>query len=145
MFKNAYRVFIVLACAIAGCSGSPKELPVAKSAHGGTMLTLPDGQSYAEVLVESAVVGKSAGKAQYKPKIVAYFFQADGTSVMSPGPTDVKIKIGMGENGRTVDLAPEPKEAGKYATAAGDYPEGFAGELEATVNGAAVQVPFRVR
>ena len=62
MFKNAYRVFIVLACAIAGCSGSPKELPVAKSAHGGTMLTLPDGQSYAEVLVESAVVGKSAAK-----------------------------------------------------------------------------------
>jgi hypothetical protein len=51
----------------------------------------------------------------------------------------------MSENGRVVDLAREPKEAGKYASAAGEYPEGFSGQLEATLNGQAAQVPVRIR
>ncbi len=145
MFKSVCLTILSLACAIAGCGGSPKELPVAKAAHGGTMVTLPNGQGFAEILVNSAQVGTSGGKAQYKPVIVAYFFQSDGTSAMTSGATDVKIKIGTGENSRVVDLKAEPKEAGKFASLAGEYPEGFAGQLAANLNGEAVEVPVRVR
>ncbi len=130
--------------AIAGCGGAPKELPVAKSAHGGALVPLSNGQGFAEVLVDSAAVGKRGGKTQFKPRIVAFFYQADGSTEMNPGPTEVKIKIGMGDDARTVDLAPEAK-AGRYASAAGDYPEGFAGRLEAKVNGEAVQSDVRIR
>jgi hypothetical protein len=147
MFKSLYLylAIIVPVCAIAGCGGAPKELPVAKSAHGGTMVPLPGDQGFVEVLVDTAVAGKAGRKAQVKPRFIAYFTQPDGTTEMSPGPTDVKIKIGMGEDGRVVDLSAEPKEAGKYASAVGDYPEGFAGQLKATLNGQPVEVPVRVR
>jgi hypothetical protein len=145
MYKAIHLAIVVLLCAIAGCGGSSKQLPVAKSAHGGTLVTLPDGQGFAEVLVDSAAVDKPGAKPQFKPRIVAYFFGSDGISEMSPGPTDVKIKIGMREDGRIVDLAQEPKETGKYASAFGEYPEGFAGQLEASLNGKAVQVPVRIR
>ena len=147
MFKHAFLVSIVLLSAIAGCGGgSPKELPIAKAAHGGTIVTLPGGQGFAEVLVESVAVDKKGGKNQFKPRIVAYFFQPDGTSEMSPGPTDVKVKIGTGENSKVVDLSKDSKEAAKYATApSGEIPEGFVGELDANVNGTAAQVPFRIR
>jgi hypothetical protein len=131
---------------IAGCGGfSPKELPVAKSAHGGTMVPLPDDRGFAEILVESGPVGKKGDPTKIKPKIVAYFFQSDGTTAMSEGPADVKIKLGADESGRVVDLAPDQKEAGKFASAAGDYPDGFAGQLETSINGTAVKVPVRVR
>jgi hypothetical protein len=146
MFKPVNFLILSLAYAVAGCGGSaPKELPVAKSAHGGTMVPLPNGQGFAEILVDSTQVGVSGGKAQFKPKIIAYFFESDGTSAMKSGATDVKIKIGTGENGRVVDLAAEPREAGKFASMAGEYPEGFAGQLAANLNGEAVEVAVRVR
>ena len=147
MFKNPYLSLIVLASAIVGCGGPPAAGPVAKSAHGGTLVTLPDGQGLAEVLVESAAAGRGGrkAKAQAGTKIVAYFLQSDGTDTMSPGPTETRIKIGMGDNGRVIDLSAEPKEAGKYASVVGRYPDGFVGQLEATLNGRAMQVPIRIR
>jgi hypothetical protein len=129
---------------LVGCGGSPAELPVAKSAHGGHLVTLPGGKGYAEILVESAAAG-GGRKAQVKPRIVAYFFQPDGTSELSPGPTEVKVKLGTGEKSPVVDLSPEPKEAGKYASEPGTYPEGFNGQLDAKVNGEAVQASFVLR
>jgi hypothetical protein len=147
MFKNPYLSLIILASAIVGCGGAPAAGPVAKSAHGGTLVTLPDGQGLAEVLVESAAAGRGGrkAKAQAGTKIVAYFLQSDGMDAMSPGPTQTRIKIGMGDKGRVIDLAAEPKEVGKYASAIGLYPDGFVGQLEATLNGRAVQVPIRIR
>jgi hypothetical protein len=147
MVKNIYRPVLVLACAaVAGCGGgSPKELPVAKSAHGGTIVTLPNDRGFAEILVDSESAKDRARKAQVKSRLVAYFYQSDGSSALSPDPTDVKIQIGMGGDGRLVDLAKESKEAGKFASAAGAYPDGFAGQLRASLDGQAVEVPVRVR
>ncbi len=147
MFKNRCLSLIVVASAIVGCGGPPAAGPVARSAHGGTLVALPDGQGLAEVLVESAPAGRGGrkAKAQAGTKIVAYFLESDGTDAMSPGPTETRIKIGMGDNGRVIDLSAEPKEAGKYASAVGRYPDGFVGQLEVTLNGRAVQVPIRIR
>lgn len=146
MFKVIPAVVIVLAGAIAGCgTGSPRELPVAKSAHGGTMVTLPGDKGFAEVLVDSEAPTERGRKAQVKSKLVAYFYQPDGTSALSPGPSDVTIKVGMGEEGRVVALAKESGDGSKYASAAGEYPDGFAGQLRASLDGQALEVPLRVR
>ncbi len=64
---------------------------------------------------------------------------------MSPAPTDVKIKVGTASTSPTLALAPEPKDKGKFAAEAADIPEGFRGQLEATINGEAVQVTFVIR
>jgi hypothetical protein len=64
---------------------------------------------------------------------------------MSPGPTEVKVKMGTAEKSPVVDLSPEPKEAGKYASEPGSYRDGFNGQLDAKVNGEAVQVSFVLR
>jgi hypothetical protein len=146
MRKIIHFLLISVFCALAGCDGlAPKELPVAKAAHGGTMVPLPGDQGFAEIVVESGPAGKRGDPTKIKPKLVAYFFQSDGTTAMSQGPSDVRIKIGTDESGRVVDLAADNKEAGKFASAAGDYPDGFAGQLETSINGAAVKVPVRVR
>jgi hypothetical protein len=136
---------IVPVCLLAGCGSSPTELPVAKSAHGGNLVSLPSGRGFAEILVESAAPGSGGRKAQIEPRVVAYFFQPDGTSEMNPGPTEVKVKVGTGEKSAVVDLSPQPKEAGKYASEPGTYPDGFNGQLDAKVNGEAVQVSFVLR
>jgi hypothetical protein len=107
MLKSICCLMILPTCLLVGCGGSPAELPVAKSAHGGHLVTLPGGKGYAEIIVEAATAG-GGRKAQVKPRIVAYFFQPDGTSELSPGPTEVKVKLGTGEKSPVVDLSPEP-------------------------------------
>jgi len=144
MLKSLCYLMIVPACLLAGCGGSPKELPVAKSAHGGNLVSLPGDRGFVEILVESGAAG-GGRKAQVKPRIIAYFFQPDGTTEMSPGPTEVKVKVGTGEKSAVVDLSPQPKEAGKYASEPGTYPDGFNGQLDGKVNGEAVQVSFTLR
>lgn len=144
MFKAGPLFVVVLAGATIGCGGKPEELPVARPAHAGMMIALPGAQGFVEVLVDSAAA-TGTPKGQARTRIVAYFTQSDGTTALSPGPTDVKVKIGMGESGRVVDLASDAKEPGKYASESGDYPDGFAGQLEASVNGQAVTVPVIIR
>jgi hypothetical protein len=143
MLKSICCLMIVPACLLAGCGGSPKELPVAKSAHGGNLVSLPGGRGYVEILVEAA--GDGGRKAQVKSQIVAYFFQPDATSELTPAPTDVKVKLGTGEKSAVVSLSPEPKAAGKYASEPGTYPDGFNGQLNAKVNGEDIQVSFVLR
>lgn len=146
MFKRSWLLAIPPLLAIAGCgSGTPREFPVARAAHAGTLVALPDGQGFAEVLVDSAAPKAGGGKSPSKTRIVAYFFRPDGTTPMSPGPADVKMRIGGGPDSRVVDMPGEPKETGKYASAIGTYPDGFVGQLEATLDGRAVEVPVRIR
>ncbi len=109
------------------------------------MISLPGGKGFAEILVDSEAAGGGGRKAQVKSRIVAYFFQADGTTELNPGPTEVKVKVGTGEKSPVVDLSPQPKESGKYASEPGNLPDGFKGELDAKVNGEAAQVPFVIR
>jgi hypothetical protein len=140
---RCFCLMIVPACLLAGCGGSPKELPIAQAAHGGSLVTLPGERGYVEILVEAAAGG--GRKAQGKSQIVAYFFQPDATTAMSPGPSDVKVKLGTGEKGAVVDLSPDPKAAGKFASEPGTFPEGFNGQLDANVKGEAIQVSFSIR
>jgi hypothetical protein len=57
----------------------------------------------------------------------------------------VKIKVGTGEKSPVLNLSPLPKESGKYVSEPGTFPDGFKGELDAKVNGEAVQASFMIR
>ena len=109
-----YLSLIVLASAIVGCGGPPAAGPVARSAHGGTLVALPDGQGLAEVLVESATAGRGGRKAKAHGRDEDRGLlppSPTALDAMSPGPTKTRIKIGMGDNGRVIDLSAEPKRS----------------------------------
>ncbi len=149
MFRTTNRRLL---CALslsflAGCgeSSTTSQSTMAPS-HGGQMFSLPDERGFVEIQADRGAAPRGGrGKPAAKTQIMAYFYQSDGKTEMSPAPTDVKIKIGSGEGGSVVNLSAEPKEAGKYASAPGDHPDGFAGKLEATLNGQPVEVPIRIR
>ena len=66
MPKSICFLMIVPACLFAGCGGSPKELPVAKSAHGGNLVSLPNDRGFVEILIESTTGGSGGRKAEVK-------------------------------------------------------------------------------
>jgi hypothetical protein len=109
------------------------------------LVVLHGGRGYVEVLIDSGVAAGSKSRAKPNPRIVAYFYQPDGTTEMSPGPSEVKVKVGTGEKSPVLNLSPLPKESGKYASEPGTFPDGFKGELDAKVNGEAVQTSFTIR
>jgi hypothetical protein len=133
------------ACLLAGCGGSSSQsggLPA--SPHQGNLVSLPGDRGFVEVLIDSGVAAGDR-RTQAKPRIVAYFYQPDGTTEMSPGPSEVKVKVGTGEKSPVLNLSPLPKESGKYASEPGTFPDGFKGELDAKFNGESVQTPFTIR
>jgi len=144
MLKCIGSLAIAPACLLTGCGGSLTPLPIVKVSHGGTLVSLPNGRGFAEIVVETTVAGKSGPHAQVRSRIVVYFFQPDGTSGMNPAPTGVKVRLGRGKTGPVFDLSPQPKEAGMYATETSNspYPDGFNGQLDFKVNGEDVHVVF---
>jgi len=110
------------------------------------MVTVPGGKGYAELMIGPAGGPKGARKGQQvKSEIAAFFYQPDGTSEMSPAPTDVTVKVGTGAASPTLNLTPQPNEKGKFASEPADLPEGFNGQLDAKVDGQPVQVSFAIR
>jgi len=110
------------------------------------MAAMPGGKGYAELVVGAATSPGGAKKGQQvKSQIAAFFYQTDGTTEMSPAPTDVKVKVGTGTDSPTFTLTAQPNEKGKFASEPADLPEGFNGQLEATVDGQPVQVTFAIR
>ena len=144
MFKSTYLGLIIVVSALAGCGGCRRSFPSPSRPTAAPWSPGPTARVSPRFWSIRPLSESRGGKTQYKPKIVAFFYQSDGATEMNPGPTEVKIKIGMEADARVVDLAPEAK-AGRYGSAAGDYPEGFAGQIEAKLNGEAVHADVRIR
>jgi hypothetical protein len=136
-------LLIVPAGLLVGCGDNTATGGAPSPPHGGIMAAVPGGKGYAELIVGPAA-GAKKGQ-QVKSQITAYFYQSDGATEMSPAPTDVKIKVGTAAGSPTFALTPQPKEQGKFASEPADIPEGFRGQLEATINGAPVQLPYAIR
>ena len=146
-FAIQFLAGIVFACLLVGCGG---ESPIpSKSAlaapHGGHMVALPENRGVVEIKSDRPSAPRGGRAPATKGRILAYFYQADGTTQMSPAPTDVKVQLGVDEKTPPVVLAPEPKEAGLFASEPGMYPDGFRGQIEAKINGEPVKAPFLIR
>ena len=110
------------------------------------MFALPDDRGFVEIKTDRAAASRgSRAKPTGNARIMAYFFQPDGTTPMSPAPSDVKVTIGTDEKSGRHLAGPGHEGGGVLVSEAGPYPDGFRGQIEAKVNGEPVQVPFLFR
>jgi prepilin-type N-terminal cleavage/methylation domain-containing protein len=61
-----------------------------------------------------------------------------------PG-TEVKVKVGAAEGGSLVSLSQLPKEAGKFESDPGIFPDGFRGQIDFQSDGKPVHATFMFR
>jgi hypothetical protein len=116
------------------------------------MAALPGGRGYVELLTRSEGQAPSRGAARgaRRSQIVAYFYAPDATTTLSPPPTDVQVKIGMGASNTSVALAPQMQTAdsdsiGRFGSVPGSYPDGFQGQVDARIGSEEVSVRILVR
>ncbi len=139
-----------LAASFAGCGGS--SAPVPSAPHSGAMFPLPNNKGFFEIRTESGVKpgrgGRSRSAKVEKTPFFVFFYQADGSTEMTPPPTDVTVKIGSAEKNTPVSLTPQAKNtegAIPFAAPAANYPDAFRGELSANISGETVVAPFSFR
>ena len=140
------RTGLLIGLALAGWGCGPSNtstLPATVTAtHNGTVLPLPEGQGYVELLVESDKPN-ATGKG-VKGRVVAYFLNKDGNGPVSPAPTDVTYLF---DGGKSYTMTPLAGSVGGFQTEAGPFPPGreLSGELSATLDGKPVKVTVATR
>jgi hypothetical protein len=151
MRSAAYLLSCLLLCGLPGCAPSPSSQSNGPAAsHGGTLISLPGGKGFVEIMTEESGGLGGGARQQRATQIVAYFYQNDGSTEMSPPPTDVTVKVGTADNSPVVSLSPsakagEPKKSAKFASQPGPFREGFQGQLSAKINGEPVEAKFLIR
>jgi hypothetical protein len=133
-----------LTASLAGCGSSSEVLPA--SSHQGKLFALPDRKGFFEIRTEGGTTtGRGSRSKAAANSLIVYFYQPDGTTEISPAPTDVTVTIGAGSTGPAVALAPQPK--GGFASPPGHFPfaSGFRGQLNAKINGETIETTFVVR
>jgi hypothetical protein len=117
------------------------------SKSGEELTSFPNDRGSFEIRYETPSTRTTRGKG-HVATIVVSFYQADGTTPMSPPPTAVKVRFGTEAGSPTVDLSPSTGTAqapNRFASKPGEYPESLRGVLTATVNGESVEAPFSAR
>jgi len=145
MLRAVIGVLLLPISLLCGCGGSAPESPFAAAPHGGKIVTLPDSHGFVELNTDRAAPSKASRTAVVKSRIIAYFYQVDGTTAMSPAPTDVKITLGVAANGTAVNLTPQSAEPGQFASEPGEYPDELRGQIDFQHDGKPVQATFSFR
>jgi hypothetical protein len=112
--------------------------------HNGNVFELPGGKGFFEV--GSAGTGAKSRGARATGStntISVFFYEPDGTTPLSPVPTEVAVKVGTTADSRTVALRPQSQ--GGFTSDPGQYPSGFRGILSAKIDGEAVEATFLIR
>ncbi len=112
--------------------------------HYGPALALPGDRGYAEILAEPNRGGQD-------PSVVVYFLDPDLKRVLSPLPSDVRVKLAIPGGGiEELSLSPSPKprdKAGSGRMASPPVsvdPDRVSGELSATVGGQPFSIAFSI-
>lgn len=130
----------IVLVAMIGCGGSAIELNPKPSPVGGAMMRLPRGQGLVAIKTEAA---DAKSKSRNRPVcIVAYFYAMDGTTPLSPAPTDVVFKIGIDEKAKNIALSPDVKNPNRFVSAVGPYANGIQGVIQAKIQGEDVTESF---
>jgi hypothetical protein len=130
---------------LCGCGGHAPEFAVSSAPHAGKIVTLPNSLGFVELKVDRPAPSKGSRAAVVKSRIIAYFFQPDGSTAMTPAPTDAKVMLGVAGSGTAVNLTPQSAEPGQFASEPGDYPDELRGQIEFQVDGKPVQATFAFR
>src|SRR5271157_1423421 len=116
MPKSFLAILLAAAGLTVGCGSPELSSQVFKGTHGGTTFRLPDEKGFVELVNEPVVTDRHNPQ---PTSIVAYFYQANGKTAMSPSPTDVSFQIDPDARSRqrgkatagssTLPLSAEPK------------------------------------
>jgi hypothetical protein len=130
---------------LSGCGGSVPESKFTAPPHAGNIVELPDSQGFVELKTDRGAPPKKGSKEKSKARIIAYFYQPDGSTVLSPAPTDVKITLGAAGSGTMINLSARSNESGEFASEPGDYPDELRGQIDLQLGGKPVQATFSFR
>jgi hypothetical protein len=142
--NRASKAFVFCSIlAFGGCGGTsaPSGTPLPAAQHGGNIVALSNAKGFAELMIEK---GKPV-KGETKTRLLAYFYQPDGTSAMTPAPSDVKVHLGAAGQGTDVKLTSQTTPTGLFASEPGQYPDELRGQIELTVGGEPVKTDFMFR
>ncbi len=140
-----FASLLLTASSMIGCSEPVANSNSKPSPTGGAMFPLPGNKGFVAVSTESPEGPRGSRTKTHTTSIVASFFGPDGTSALSPAPTDVNVKIGVDGDAKAVPLPADAKNPNRFATAPGQYPEGFQGKIQAKIDGADVETEVSAR
>ena len=141
--RRLFEVIVLCwAVVLGGCGGtgstSTAGLPAPQ--HGGNIVTLSGEKGFAELMID-----KGTTKGASKTRLLAYFYAPDGTSALTPAPTDVKVRLGSADSGKDVKLTSQTAPPGLFASEPGQFPDELRGQIELTLGGESLQTPFMFR
>ena len=136
-------MFILLGLGpIVGCGGSPSTVAVQPPAGGGAMIRLPGNRGFFTIKTEGPAAAQGGKKKHQATSIVATFYQADGVTPMNPAPTDVVLKLGVGEKEMPITLTADSKDPNRFTSSPGLYSQALQGTMHVKIGGEDVEESF---
>ena len=153
MKKRSFLFSVVLVSlgSIIGCGGNTGDMVEAEkpSPVGGAMIRLPQNTGLVAIKTEAPDAPRAGKKKSRATSIVAIFFDNDGSTPMSPPPTEVIFELealnAKAPQPKPVTLEPDPAAPNRFVSAAGVFPGGVAGKLRAKIGGKDIEEEFSAR
>jgi hypothetical protein len=138
---------------IAGCGGhSGTQLAEYKpSPVGGAMVRFPHDAGFVAIKTETANPAGGVKTKLRESKIVAVFFKNDGSTPMTPPPTDVVFELESlpsktaNPSVKSVSLLADPDTPNRFVSAAGSFPGGVSGKIRVKIDGQEFEESFSAR
>jgi hypothetical protein len=150
---RSIRLWLVLFSlgSIIGCGAdsSTQVETVKPSPVGGAMVRLPQNAGLVAIKTETADPSR-AGKAKLRAeKIIAVFFENDGSTPMTPPPTEVVFELesfrSKTADSKTVSLEADPTTPNRFVSAASRFPGGLEGKIRVKIDGQDLEESFSAR
>jgi hypothetical protein len=143
--RKCLLALAIMPIVLSGCGQTtPQPTATAGAPHGGTAFVFPDKKGSVEILGEVAAKDTAGASKSNSHQIVAYFFQGDNATPLSPPPTGVKVNLGD-SNPVALALEEQGGKSGRFASPPGPYSGDLRGVLEAMVGDRQVEVPFSLK
>jgi hypothetical protein len=150
---RSIRLWLVLFSlgSIIGCGAESgtQVATVKPSPVGGAMVRLPHDAGLVAIKTEAADASRAVKTKLRATKIVAVFFENDGSTPMTPPPTEVVFELegfrSKAAEPKTVTLEADPTTPNRFVSAASSFPGGLEGKIRAKIDGQDVEELFSAR
>jgi hypothetical protein len=136
---------------VTGCGVEPgtQVQAVKPSPVGGAMVRLPHDVGLVAIKTEVAQPDRAVKAKSKAAKIVAVFFKNDGSTPMTPPPTEVSFELDSFRSKtpatKFVTLDADPTTPSRFVSAPGNFPGGLEGKIRAKIDGQEVEELFSAR
>ncbi len=141
----------LLLASVVGCGGqSGTHVETVKpSPVGGAMVRLPRGAGLVAIKTELADPSRKVKSKLRSEKIVAVFFENDGSTPMTKPPTQVVFELESLRSKtaelKSVALEADPSAPNRFVSAASSFPGGLEGTIRVKIDGQDLEESFSAR